>query len=346
MFQLLKRPSALSAAVLLSAVAAAAVQNSPRSSSKLGLAEVEASYPGALSLVQTRVARHSKETAATTTIPPMMILQRGCSGSSVVMRMTRDMLQSLAVPLYPLGIKEIARVDQPEKNPWFLPGGRLGDAMLRGVEEASQAGQTLLFNAAKIKSWSENEEMQYLNQVLRELKTRVVIVHRNNSLDTVVCEIRDCFVGGRGIARGYPVDTAGNEDQTCFDRRTQSAENKTKALINTTTLPENMEFGERYPQDMQASVTEIGLEGRDIVLFEDLVSHEYLDTNLPRSTSAWMKLLSSLGVNATEASVSAVLSKAVGSYHAPEPHSETVYNIEEVEEFLGKDQSRSWMLRT
>jgi len=269
------------------------------------------------------------------TIPPMLILQRGCTGSSAVIRMAKSLLADLGVPVYPIKKKEIARIGHPSKNPWYTPGGSLADAMRRGVQEASEAGQVLVFNAFTLKSWTKNKAEQSLNKAMLDMDTRTVIVHRRNPLDILTCEIRDCFQSIHGVPRGYPVNEKGEKDQTCFHRRFEDGNMvRTKAFIDVEHLPENLRTAQNYPRVMQKSVRELGFKGGSIVYFEDLVSHEYSRGNLLRSCRAWQELLSSLGVEADLWDIYHVLKKDVGTYPPPKPHSEAIFNLEQVEGML------------
>jgi len=268
-------------------------------------------------------------------IPPMMILQRGCTGSSVVIRLAKELLRDLGVKVHPNGKKEIMRTGHPEKNPWWTPEGDLADAMRKGVQEASDAGQVLVFNAFKVKSWATNEEERRLNEALLDMDTRSVIVHRRNPLDILTCEIRDCFESVHGVPRGYSVDEEGNPDNRCFERRHQDGPvTKTKAMIDLPHLQENLEVAAAYPLEMQNSLSELGFKGGSIVYYEDLVSHEYSAENLVQSASAWKSLLASLGVTARTKDIKHALKKAVGTYPPPEPHAESIFNLKRVEHAL------------
>jgi len=280
-------------------------------------------------------------------IPPMMILQRGCTGSSVVIRLAKNLLADLGVKVHPNGKKEIMRTGHPEKNPWWTPEGDLADAMRKGVQEASDAGQVLVFNAFKVKSWARNKEERRLNKALLDMDTQTVIVHRRNPLDILTCEIRDCFDSAAGLPRGYPVDEKGDPDNSCFERRKKDGTaHKTMALIDLEHLQENLEVASEYPQQMQKSLSEIGLQGGSIIYFEDLVSHEYSEDNLDRSASAWQNLLASLGVTADAEDIKRSLKKAVGTYPPPEPHSESIFNLRDVQTILSlPDMSMGDLIR-
>eukprot|EP00448_Togula_jolla_P024624 CAMPEP_0170592654 /NCGR_PEP_ID=MMETSP0224-20130122/13035_1 /TAXON_ID=285029 /ORGANISM="Togula jolla, Strain CCCM 725" /LENGTH=341 /DNA_ID=CAMNT_0010916565 /DNA_START=69 /DNA_END=1094 /DNA_ORIENTATION=+ len=277
-------------------------------------------------------------------MPPLMILQRGCTGSSVVIRIARTLMTEIGNAPYPLKTKEIVRTGQPQKNPWYQKGDDIGDALRRGVEEASAAGQALLFNAYKVKPDATEEQEVALNRELLALNTKVVVVHRENALDTLVCEVRDCFSGTHGVPRGYPVRADGTKATSCFDRRHDGEESF--AMVDTDHLKENLATDDGFGKEMLDAIEKLGLEGGEMVTFEDLTSHEYSADNLVRSTEAWTKLLTGFGLDPDARAVRAVLEKEVGSYHAPEPHSETIFNVDEVEEALKQvAPDMLWMLR-
>jgi len=262
-------------------------------------------------------------------IPPRMIVQRGCTGSTAVMAIAKDLVSKLGVEIWPNAPKEMLRTGRPDKNPWYAPGLTLGDAVRLGVEKASGAGQIMLFNGYKIKSWSKDAAQVELQYALKELNTRTVIVHRNNSLDTLICEVRDCFASQHGPRRGYAVNQNGKRDNTCFERR-HSSTGKPMAFINTENLLENLAIAESYQEEMQSAITELGFEGGEVVFFEDLTAHEYSAENLDRSTDAWSKFLGSLGIRADREAVKNILKEAVGTYHPPERHTEAIYNLDSV----------------
>eukprot|EP00448_Togula_jolla_P011616 CAMPEP_0170607326 /NCGR_PEP_ID=MMETSP0224-20130122/20992_1 /TAXON_ID=285029 /ORGANISM="Togula jolla, Strain CCCM 725" /LENGTH=336 /DNA_ID=CAMNT_0010932479 /DNA_START=19 /DNA_END=1029 /DNA_ORIENTATION=- len=280
-------------------------------------------------------------------IPPFMIVQRACTGSSVVFRTAKNLLAELGVAVYPSTTKELARPGAPEKNPWYRPDGDLGDAMRRAVTEASDAGQVLIFNTFSVKPSSDDLNEQALQRALLSMDTRTVIVHRQNPLDIVTCEIRDCFKNYQGIPEGYPVDEKGQKDETCFARRNETGESaKTKAYIDLEHLPEFLRTAEQYPTKMKEALEELGFKGRRVVYYEDLVSHEYSVANLGRSSSAWKRFLSSLGLKAEQKDIENVLRKDVGKFPPPGPHSEVIYNLPGVKELLASEaMSRGNLLR-
>jgi len=266
---------------------------------------------------------------------PRMIMQRGCTCSSTVMQYTRALLQTLNVPLYNLRVKELLRTVHIDQNPWFQEGDDVVMALQRGLNDTAAHGQGLLFNNFKL---TQGEQQRSINQMLISHGTRTVIVHRANALDTLICEVRDCFKGINEPERGYPVDLEGKYNDLCFLRRGADGGGvKTKAVINTTNMMGHMHEAEVYAKQQKEMVSKLGYQEASIVTVEDLLAHEYSAEKVHTSYKAWMSLLRSLGVNPQRRAVMKFLLQRVGSYSPPEPHGESVWNVDAVKAELEKN---------
>jgi len=270
--------------------------------------------------------------------PPLMILQRGCTGSSEIMRMAREMLPLFGVDLYPLSVKELVRAS---KNPWFQEGEDMGTAMQRGVNAAKRQRQSLLFDNFHLK---DNDQYRTMNEFMVRAQTRSVIVHRNNSLDTLVCDVRDCFEDPAGVKRGYTVDEHGKRIKLCFDRRGSSQ--ATLAHLQPSHVVHHLREAASFPQEQAALLKKLGYQAAETVLVEDLYAFEYSQHNLDRSVVAWKKLFKSLGVTASSRKIRGYLRKDVASRSRPSPHSKSVSNLNAVKQILEKEGPEfSWMIR-
>merc|ERR1719162_1614775 len=76
-----------------------------------------------------------------------------------------------------------------------------------------------------------NDSRIYYNRIwpdtaptLKRMGTKVVYAKRNNTVDHIVCEVRDCFRDDCG----FPVDKNGERSNLCFDRRNVSDPEKEK----------------------------------------------------------------------------------------------------------------------
>jgi len=278
--------------------------------------------------------------------PPMMILQRGCTCSSTVMQYARDLLPNQGVPIFKTSIKELFRSNNLDKLPWHQSGDDLTQTIQRGLEQTSKDGLAMIFNTFRMVNTSSHES---LNDVLLAHGTRSVIVHRKNALDTLVCEVRDCFNGREGadLPRGYPVDLSGKPNDICFLRRGPDGGGiETKAVINVTNMLSHMKKAMSYPREEQEVLKQLGFHDALVVTAEDLLGHEYSASNLPASFAAWSKLLRSFGVTPDEAKLAKFLESRINTYTAPESHRDSIWNLAAVRKEIKKSEMPiQWMLR-
>jgi len=267
--------------------------------------------------------------------PPRMIMQRGCTCSSTVMQYTRSLFDAIGEPLYNLQVKELLRPVHMDQNPWFQEGEDVATMLQRSLNATVEQGLGLLFNNFKV---SQSDNMKAVNEVLISHGTRTVIVHRQNSLDTLICEVRDCFKGNHQPPRGYPVDLEGKPNDLCFLRRGADGGGvKTKAVINLEHMMHHLEEAEVYAKQQQEMLKTVGFQDASIVTVEDLLAHEYSKMKLRTSYKAWMTLLRSLGIQPKRRKVINFLKERVGTYSAPGPHADAVWNVDEVVDALKKN---------
>mmetsp|Transcript_17288 Transcript_17288/g.37863 ORF Transcript_17288/g.37863 Transcript_17288/m.37863 type:complete len:336 (-) Transcript_17288:50-1057(-) len=290
--------------------------------------------------VQTSLVLGSNEThkpanSAKQPPQPMMIMQRGCTCSSTVMQYTRSLFDAIGEPLYNLQVKELLRPVHMDQNPWFQEGEDVATMLQRSLNATVEQGLGLLFNNFKV---SQSDNMKAVNEVLISHGTRTVIVHRQNSLDTLICEVRDCFKGNHQPPRGYPVDLEGKPNDLCFLRRGADGGGvKTKAVIDTQHMMHHLAEAEAYAKRQQAMLKTVGFQDASVVTVEDLLAHEYSKSKLKTSYKAWMTLLRSLGITPKRRKVADFLKERIGTYSPPEPHTESVWNVDEVVDALKKN---------
>ena len=112
------------------------------------------------------------------------------------------------------------------KNPFMKPGMSMKKAVKEMLEDAHRKGQTVVQ-----KVWGKTE--QSVLDHLVAVQANIVILLRGNTLDSLVCRVRDCFVGP---GAGNPVDDQGAKSDMCFDRRKEEQKGSgkaTKARLNT-----------------------------------------------------------------------------------------------------------------
>merc|ERR1719291_70107 len=74
-----------------------------------------------------------------------------------------------------------------------------------------------------------------------------------------------------------------------------------------------------------------------VVVMEDLLAYQYGKANLHRSAEAWHNFMKSWGVTPDPVIIKNFLRQDMGSRTAPGPHSDTIYNIDEVEDALREE---------
>jgi len=303
-----------------------------------GMSLVQVKASGFVATADSEVSAQSMNLRLKEAPPPLMILQRGCTGSSDIMRMARDMLPKFGVDLYDTDVKELVR---PSKNPWYSEGDDIGDAMEKGVNEAQKQGRALLFDNFHIK---DNEQYRKMNEVMIRAKTRSVIIHRSNALDTLVCDVRDCFEDPSGVERGYTVDAQGRKIDLCFDRRTSPIE--TLAHLEPKNLVHHLAEAASFPEEQASMLNKLGYAPAKTVMVEDLYAFEYSQSNFERSVAAWETLYESLGVKADSQIIRNYLAPDVASRSRPKRHSEVIENYKVIHHTL-VDQAKElcWMIR-
>merc|ERR1740121_1245861 len=91
-------------------------------------------------------------------------------------------------------------------------GASIEDSMASAAHYWGQKGVTFVYKGTGF------EDTPNVRQVMHEIGTYPVVVWRGNSIDKVVCMVRDCFSKNMG----YPVNSAGQESKLCFNRRTKA----------------------------------------------------------------------------------------------------------------------------
>lgn len=254
----------------------------------------------------------------------------------------------------------------PAKNPFFnhsVQKHGTAAATARALEaihdDAKKRRSVLLFNGAP----------GYLSEavaaVLRRREALLVHAWRRNVLDTLVCEVRDCFAhttptgkrAGAAGTLGWPVDArTGARSSACFEQRRSKRANSsaaattaaaaamgpTKAHLNISSLDVGL-----LPLDSPARLASflrsrrlaatISLSTEDLSDFSLAAqSREEAQMQLRRSAAAWERALTAWGVptNAEQLSRLLAAERDRATPHVITPHTQTISNVAEVEETL------------
>merc|ERR1719291_585241 len=122
------------------------------------------------------------------------------------MDVTKELLEDQGHPVY----KSRNELWKDDKNPFAEDEGP-EKALVDAARDATKAKQQLIF---KIKSqWLSMHGAT--KDALLALKPKVVSMIRDNTLDQIICRVRDCFDKKSGKA----VSPDGTPNHACFKRR-------------------------------------------------------------------------------------------------------------------------------
>jgi len=321
---------------------------------------------------------------------PRMLAMRGCSGSSAIMLHARKLLRFHGIPVTwggqpnivggkpqpPTGMAWPDEMLSPRIN-WLLEkaGGDMGLAVDMANTAATSKNMTFFLKGMVQHLQGDrlgNDEWDSVKGPLVKLKTMVVVGTRKNTLDQVLCQIKDCFQHSYGI----PVDVrTGKESDLCFDRRkirllsedvvvTNNAstdldrsvavsnmiDNKGlhfrrnigyKALVNSSQLLRALDIEEKLVARAKNNLKSAGLNF-STVYAEDLLDFQTsLKGAQERAVVAWCTLLRSFGVQPDARAIQFYLKHFANTYPVQAKHKDVIHNFEEVHQTLLQTKYRT-----
>ena len=241
------------------------------------------------------------------------------------------------------------------KVPWTDGTGVLGKHVSTGVgalrdlhQSNTKGGCTTL-----VIQHTRSDDGPLLSEampILSQLDVPVVIVHRINHLDRLVCEIRDCISKQDipkelqtlpRLALGVSKYANGTRSKKCMLRRSGSATVFADIGIHRS-IPV-LRAWSRAPALQAAELQSHGFVDPTILAYEDLTAFGYkADTrsmaprpnHLNRSLASWTKLLSVWGIRPRVSKLIRALAPDAGKRDSPPPHYATIYNAERVKRAL------------
>lgn len=216
-----------------------------------------------------------------------------------------------------------------EKNPECTQGN-VSIAMRSLVAKAVVDGKVLLFKGMPgldMGQWA----------TMRRMGTRVAVSWRFNSLEHLVCMVRDCFddmYGSDAAAR------VGKNTDACFSRRSLPSDEQPRAWLNTSVLLREMERIHKKDWERPAEpLLDNGWQRDDFetTMHEDLFGHETdaSDKAFETAVGAWKRTLRSLGVEPDEQTVREALQQERGTRPASQLNA-SVVNADAVAVTLAK----------
>ena len=315
---------------------------------------------------------------------PRLIVSADCSGSSFIVGAVGGLLQAHGLHIVKGGVYANGTVigDSEminlEKNP-YLPAnngtgldielGPDGD-LAKSMDELIRRTQARGF-APLIKTTTAPGDG--VLEVFKKYETQAVVALRDNALDRLICEVRDCFRQS-GVGKVVNV-TSGAPSSVCFERRELPHAEQAHLRVHLSAHPGGFSQAIRsellsnsLPPRLKALTKladrEVVAVLRGVLAYEDLAAYQW-DASAARGSSreAWHRLLAALGfgwpvrtgsgsnfstkyaARVNESLLDQFLANGAGSAHAPGPTAAELINPGEVRRAVHAEKDLAWMWR-
>jgi len=263
-----------------------------------------------------------------------VVFDGGCSGSTAVSHFMEEIIIGHGLQRFDKGKFEFLNIHSPrkkQKNPFYVFNttdidvqNNIGkeEILIESVKnagiEANNTGQLFYFKAGYIHT---NYSHAY-RKPFDDIGVKFIGLYRENILDRCICTANDCFTE----KAGYPVLENGNKTTICFDRRGSKLITKTNVLTNFTNPISCL----KPALKKQTKIKEGDFPS---VSVESLFAFEYSgdDDTWDMSIEAWMTILKPFLLDSLNKSLlQKSLKKYRGVRHSLKPHSELVYNFDDL----------------
>lgn len=268
---------------------------------------------------------------------PRMLVSLGCSGSCVLMEVSRKLLGDHGISTWtPGGGPSGEMMKTPRANPFYTAEDGMGGAMKAANADALVNGATLVFK-------EQGAQSSYFREAapdLQQLGTYVIHSYRRNVLDRMVCMTRDCVLNS---TYGTPIDKDGKVSDLCFKRRGNTATDSNSAHINTDGLADRLKDFMQQSSEESDRMQNAGFRNYPTLAFEDLLDFEHDASAFDRGLNAWMQFLAGWGLTPQREVVKQRLMQYSGKY-AAESQAETIHNYGEIAPLLRSDAQLASLL--
>ncbi|KAL3916403.1 MAG: hypothetical protein SGPRY_006833 [Prymnesium sp.] len=243
--------------------------------------------------------------------------------------------------------REIAWVFGQQLGVPVLPGG---DALRLLRQQSMAAGCTSV--VIQHTHHEDRHVLRALLPTLRELDTPVVIVYRNNLLDRLICEIKDCLIDqyvpktpGDHNSIGVARDNSGEFSRRCTDENDSSL----KIEINTSSAIHVMNTWSEEAATQAHQLHRYGFSEHRTVSYEGLSAFQYsersseaheTERNVNTSLVSWTKFLGSWRIQPDKIKIRQSFLPDMGKSPEPLPHSKTIFNAQAVRHFFAKSDQK------
>jgi len=277
---------------------------------------------------------------------PMVLFSSGCSGSSAMIQMIRNLAEIVHEPIFDCGCsyeltKDIALGMFGEQHK------DLTREMHEFVRRANQTRQRLLFKHEAKYASTDPRLMTYLT----EIGASFVNFRRSNKLDLALCLVHDCFLENTPKPVGYEVDDAGSKLQNCEfrGRGSKQTTEKHKVIINTDGAVENFRKLIRVAHETTRYLTESGAKFASGTYEKLFRFQRGRDQDIDGSAEAWKDIMSAFSVEIDETIIRNHLSTHKDDHDGPEKHSSVIANYDALKATLESctdsdcEEMRGWL---
>jgi len=273
-------------------------------------------------------------------VVPRTLIIDGCSGSSYLVTLSSKLLKAHGVSAHPVGdagshkeaIRHNLKFYSTEEEIKAISDAKIIDALGIANDIVNKRGEALLFKTnIKLNMWEPSFE-EFSAYLKSNVKSALVL--RHNLLDWNICRVRDCFDKGH---QGRPVNKKGEPHEACLKRR-HDPSIESLAYIFAHKMGRKIKNDAVTRDETVQQLKEAGLV-TEVVHSEDLLDFEHEDASgLDNSIKAWAMVLEAWAVEPDEEIIKSVLEKEelAGKLPQPGPHSEVIFNFENVSKVLGK----------
>ena len=211
-----------------------------------------------------------------------------------------------------------------------------------------------------------------LRDFIVDSSARPVVVVRNNTLDMLVCAIKDCLSPeSRGLSyddrrdgkgrKAWEVWERKHKDRAlfangtnadlCINRRDVSKTEKPLAVIDVRSLSARLrKLRSKWGAEVEASLHDMHSPA-GLVSTEALLGHAHSCAApvVAKSVASWHRVLTAWGVEPSNDAIQRSVLGQCGSRSAPPPHSSSIFNAIEVERAFATDPELAefrWMWRS
>jgi len=261
---------------------------------------------------------------------PRILGANRCGGSTWVQSTARALLSAHGL-VHWNGPFEFWDLIYPKTQPWKKESSSQGEF----ERVFTMAGRNNSALALKI----EPDDPSWAREILRNKGAQVILTTRENPLDNLICNVKDCFDPSKsGNDWGFPVNaTTGEQSSLCFGaRHLPKSVAQPKVLLHTANLSAALaEYDAQLNRTVATWVQDgFASDNLPVVTLEDLSVFQYkddLDTGSVSEVSiaAWSKVMTAFGIKPDRATITDLL-RPMAQTVPPHSTADAVYNIEEV----------------